>query len=329
MDIQVYRTAASSYQNSSFLKKEQEVLEGIAGVKYINSLKETTKDVPYILITNTHTNVEEIPDVILDKTLMMLHPNSGHDNISDDFIQKAKFPIILGNPIRSHAVSEYVMACLYKELTAIPNHSHWSMDRTWDRKLLRDQKVLILGYGHIGKILHQSLNPIVKNLNVYDPFVEKTTENFLINEFDLEMFQGVDVLIVAADLNSSSFQFINRKVLNKLAPKGLLINPARGEIIHEAELIAFLQQNPHFRCYLDVFEQEPFAPGYQNQLSNLNKTSHIAGVFKNLNSDIIEFEKKVIEDFVINYLPKMNDHQPIEKYSLNPQTESEHNLRIL
>ena len=115
MKIQVYRTGASSYQNSSFLKKEQTLLENITGVKYINSLKETVKDLPFILVTNTHTNMDEIPEVILNKTALMIHPNSGHDNISDEFIKEAAFPIVVGNPIRSNAVVEYIMSCIFKE----------------------------------------------------------------------------------------------------------------------------------------------------------------------------------------------------------------------
>lgn len=328
MKIQVYRTAASSYQNSSFLKKEQEVLESISGVKYINSLKQMAKDTSFILITNTHTQVEDIPEVILKKTHLMIHPNSGHDNIPQEFIEKVNFPIILGNPIRSHAVSEYVLSCLFKEHTEVPNHSHWSLDRTWDRKLLRDQKVLILGYGHIGKILASSLKPIVKDLKIYDPFVT-SEDSTIINQFDIEMFDKVDVLIVAANLNSTSHQFINRKILNKLNPKGMLINPARGEIVKEDELIAFLQQNPKFKCYLDVFETEPFAPGYQNQLANLNKTSHIAGVFKKINDDIISFEKKVIQDYVTNYLSNTSQQVSKENYDLGSSIQNDHDLRVL
>lgn len=302
MKVQVYRTGASSYQDSNFIKNEQVTLEKIPGVKYIYSLKETVKNLPSILITNTHTKVAEIPEIILNKTALMIHPNSGYDNIETSFIESANFPIVVGNPIRANAVVEYTMGCLFKEFTPIANHTHWQQSRTWDRKLLRDQKVLILGHGHIGKILNQSLSPLIAKLKVYDPFINENLPTNIIQDDDLNMFDGVEVLIIAADLNQSSQRIINRSVLNKLAANCLIINPARGEIIDEEALIAHLQQNPKAKCYLDVFENEPFPPGYQSKLHNLNKTSHIAGVFASLNDDIIQFEKQIIEDFVTNYL---------------------------
>jgi len=329
MKVQVYRTGASSYQNSSFLKKEQSSLESIPGVKYINSLKETVKDTPFILITNTHTNMDEIPEVILNKTALMIHPNSGHDNIPDEFIKNASFPIVIGNPIRSNAVVEYIISCIFKEITPIPNHSHWSSDRKWDRKLLRDHKVLIIGHGHIGSKLNQALSPLVNNLKVYDPNITQSLPSNIIHNFTHQIFDEVDILVLAADLNKSSREFINRAILNRLSQDVIIINPARGEIINEQDLIQYLQQNPKVKCYLDVFNQEPFAPGYLNEVSNLNKTSHIAGVFKELNNDIIAFEQQIIEDFVTNHLQTVNQDSFKKTYSDQVMTTDEVSLRVL
>ena len=85
MKLQVYRTNASSYQDSRFLSNEQRVLEEIEGIKYIQSLKEMDKNIPFVLITNTHTKPEEISQSILDNTVLMIHPNSGHDNFNAEF----------------------------------------------------------------------------------------------------------------------------------------------------------------------------------------------------------------------------------------------------
>ena len=145
MNLQIYRTNVSSYQNSQFLSNEKRVLEEIPGVKYIQSLQEIEKDTPFVLISNTHTRPEDVPSKILEKTLLMIHPNSGHDNIPDEFLKESAFPVIVGNPIRSNAVCEYTLSCLFQHFTRLPNHQFWPSTRSWDRKLLRDQKVLILG----------------------------------------------------------------------------------------------------------------------------------------------------------------------------------------
>ena len=91
---------------------------------------------------------------------------------------------------------------------------------------------------------------------------------------------------------------MNKSNINELNSECLILNPARGELFQEEELIHFLQKNPKSFAYLDVFEREPFAPGYGSQVSNLNKTSHIAGMYRRLNNDIISFEFLVIKDFI-------------------------------
>ncbi|MBD67066.1 MAG: hypothetical protein CME62_17825 [Halobacteriovoraceae bacterium] len=295
MNLQVYRTDSSSYQDSHFLAKEQKILESIPGVSYVKSLSQTQKEIPFVLITNTHTQIEHIPKTILDRTKLLVHPNSGYDNIGDEFVKKCSFPIVKGNPIRANAVAEYMLSCVFKEIAQVPNHLHWSSTRVWKRPLLRDQKVLIIGNGHIGQLLKNSLRPLVSQLTVYDPF---TKELGVENEFSHELFSKVNILLIAADLNDTSYHMVEKVALNELAKKNIIINPARGGIIKEEDLFDYLQQNSNSKCYLDVFEEEPFKAGFQAKLSNLNKTSHIAGVFDRLNQDIISFEYLIIKDFL-------------------------------
>lgn len=300
MKLQVYRTASSSYQDSQFVIKEKRTLEKIKGVKYVQNLGEVEPNVPFVLITNTDTKPQQIAKSIVSKTALLIHPNSGHDNISLDFVKSHNFPIVLGNPIRANAVCEYALSCLFHHFTKIPHQRHWSQSRQWSRKLLREQKVLILGYGHIGKILHQSLSPLCREVKVYDPF--SRANYFLENKWDESLFDDVSVLLVAASLNPTSHHMINHNLLKKLAQENIIINISRGEIIKEVELVQYLQKNPRSFCYLDVFEKEPFPPGHLNELSNLNKTSHIAGNHDRINSDIISFEYIVINDFMTHFL---------------------------
>lgn len=313
MNIQIFRTNASSYQNAQFFAKEKRVLEEIPGVSYKTSLKELENNIPIVLITNTHTKPREISRNILEKTVLMIHPNSGHDNICKEFVSSSDFPIIVGNPIRANAVAEYTLACIFKEYTPIPQHQHWSSDRTWERSLLRDQKILILGHGHIGKILFNTLNTLSPQTKVYDPFIDKKEiQPSIYKDWDETLFKDITILIIAASLNPTSYNLINTNVLNQLSPNCLIINPARGGIIKEADLVHFLQKNPKSKCYLDVFDKEPFKPGYLNEVTNLNKTSHIAGVYNKLNNDIISFEYLVLKDFIEYYGQNKTQEFPLE-----------------
>lgn len=302
MNVQIYRTNASSYQDPRFFQKEKETLEKIEGVRYIKSLNEINNDDPFILLTNTHTRPENLAKVLLEKTILIIHPNSGHDNYPVDFIKHAHCPIVVGNPIRSHAVVEYTMSTLFHHFTKIENHLHWDDERVWNRRLLRDQKALIIGHGHIGKVLARSLDSLCREVVVYDPFQKNEFQNpNFKTKYSAEMFDGVQLLILAASLNETSKHIVNAEVLKRLDPECIIINPARGALIKEDDLIHFLQKNPRAFAYLDVFEQEPFKPGYLHDLKNINKTSHIAGVYQGLNRDIIQFEHHIIKEFLQYY----------------------------
>lgn len=299
MNFQVYRTHASSYQDSKYLANEKKVLEEISDVNYIQTLQQYQPGSKIILITNTHTDPHLIPERILKETVLMIHPNSGYDNLSDEFRRSAEFPIIIGNPIRANAVVEYTLGCMFKHFSPIPNHHHWQTDRAYPRKLIRDQNILLLGHGNIGKILANSLTPLCPKLTVFDPFVEAQHIPYPIhNEWSNDLLKNVSILICAASLNQTSRRILNKSNINELNSECLILNPARGELFQEEELIHFLQKNPKSFAYLDVFEREPFAPGYGSQVSNLNKTSHIAGMYRRLNNDIISFEFLVIKDFI-------------------------------
>lgn len=301
MNLQVYRTNHSSYQNHLFFEQEKEKIESIPNVKYITSIGEIDNDANFVLLTNTHTIPESIPQKIIDKTALIIHPNSGHDNYKYDFVQNTNFPIILGNPIRSSAVAEYSMGCVFQHFTKIPNQLHWCSDRKWDRRLIRECNALILGFGHIGKILYKSLGPLVSNIDVYDPYHSQENNSFVHTSWSEELLKDKDIIIMAMGLNQSSINFLDHDKLKDLKSDVLIVNASRGEVIKEDDLLNFLKKNPKAQCYLDVFNQEPYSPGFMQECSNANKTSHIAGVYKNLNSAIIEYEHFIIQDFLYRF----------------------------
>lgn len=288
MKIQVLRLNLSSYQDEDFIQKEKTSFNEIDNVEYIESVSDLNPDSNYILITNTHTEVDKIADNILKRTVLVIHPNSGHDNISHNFITNNNFPVIRGNQIRANAVSEYILSCTFKHFIQMKNHLFWDKTRKWDRKLIGDLKVLIIGYGHIGSTVFKSLSPLCDNLEVIDP--QASAESIhpkLSTSYNESTFSDVELLIIAADLNDSTKDLINKQVLDKMSDSVVIINAARGEIINQKDLERHLELNPSSFAYLDVFENEPFLTSDFKNLRNVNKTSHIAGVFKSLNSKII------------------------------------------
>jgi D-3-phosphoglycerate dehydrogenase len=146
-----------------------------------------------------------------------------------------------------------------------------------------------LGHGHIGSLLKNSLTPLAQEVRIYDPYAGFTN-------LDLN---NIDVLIPACSLNKKNTHFIDKNFLLKLNEDFLLINAARGSLIHTQNLLDVLKNRPEAYAILDVFEKEPcnFENIYK-EVKNISLTSHIAGVYKNIDAATAHFEASMIFDFI-------------------------------
>jgi D-3-phosphoglycerate dehydrogenase / 2-oxoglutarate reductase len=313
MRYTIYRVNKSQYQDNKFILAEKKALELNPSLSYTNSVTEVMGDGEIILLTNSQTKIREIPAIILKKTALMIHPNSGWDNIDPDFIRDYKFPILVGNTIRANAVAEYILSCLFKHFTPIHSQHHWDNERKWDRQLIRDQKIVIFGHGHIGKLVFNALSPLCPKIYVIDPHEFSESSSNRLTSLPKDFLNDTDVVIPCTDLNRDTRHLINNSFLNEFNNPFIIINASRGQIINQDTLVQRLKKEYKSKVYLDVFETEPFRPGEFMGIENIHKTSHIAGVFENLNKDIISFERLIIEDF-IHSKTVSNELQFLTKY---------------
>ncbi len=281
----VSRINTSPYFSANFLELEKDTINNIAQVEMLAHPTTAPAD---IIITNTHTKIDQLSLAELNQCKLMIHPNSGYDNFSAEFVKNTIFPIVIGNPIRSHAVTNYILSALLNHYSSIVKEPNWNASRKWPRKLLSELNILVIGAGHIGSLLEQSLSPLVAKIQIYDPYKSETQIHF----------KNIDVVIPACSLNKENYHFINQHFLEKLNHDFLLINAARGQLVNTADLISILKERPKAFAILDVFEQEPFDFNEFLGLQNVLLSSHIAGVYKNIDHATIQFEFEVISDFI-------------------------------
>jgi D-3-phosphoglycerate dehydrogenase len=240
-----------------------------------------------ILITNTHTNIEQISDGDKAHCQLMIHPNSGYDNLTAELVASVDFPIVIGNPIRAQAVTNFILSALLSHYSPVPHVTSWDKTRKWPRLLLAELNILVIGMGHIGSLLKNSLIPLANTVNVYDPYQHHT---------DLDL-KNIDVVIPACSLNVKNLHMINREFLLQLKDDFLLINAARGDLVNTEELIEVLKLRPRAFAILDVFEKEPCDFSLFSSLTNISLSSHIAGVYANIDQVTANFVARVIADF--------------------------------
>ena len=110
--------------------------------------------------------------------------------------------------------------------------------------------------------------------------------------------EKADILILTCGLNLANRGLLNKEQFKRMKKDILIINPARGKLIKESDLMDFLTHNPKSRAYLDVFEKEPIDYQKFKDLKNIHLTPHIAGVFENLDHQIIKFETEVLQKYI-------------------------------
>ncbi|EPZ51433.1 4-phosphoerythronate dehydrogenase [Bacteriovorax sp. BAL6_X] len=294
MNYYFYRPEISSYQGEAFRVKERQSLEQL-GVKCVDTPIEIPDNENVIVISTSYTDNENIVSSLKHTNIALwIHPNSGYDNFSLDFVKNATFPIVLGNEIRANAVAQFYLQSLLNHQGNIPQRHQWDQARTYNRKLLHTKKTLIIGRGPIGERLGNALETLDVNVSYYDPYENKQQNT----KYFQEELTNSDIIIMACSLNKTSHHLLNEDIFSLLKNDVLIMNAARGKLIDQQALVSFLSKNKEAHAIIDVFEKEPIEFSEFNHLSNITLSSHIAGVYKGINDAIIKFEKRVVRDYL-------------------------------
>lgn len=258
------------------------------GLRYTHP--ENCDDSPLILITNTHTQLEHFKK-LLPQTKLIIHPNSGYDNLARDYQLINDIPVVVGHEIRANAVAEWILGSFWEAALKRPVHQTWEPKRQWNRTLLHKKEVVIFGHGHIGKKVSASLKAIGLQVHIIDPYIENHHKSF--KELEKKEYLA---LIVCCGLNDLNRQMFNKELFSHLS-FDVFINGARGGLVNEQDLKDYLARHSDASAYLDVFAEEPFGEEWINT-PQVIKSSHIAGVYQELDSALIDYEYKVLENFL-------------------------------
>ncbi len=299
MKYHIYRTHLSGYWPKNFLELEAAHLSKIDQCTYHGLCLDARKwQNQAIILSNTHFKPELITNTDWAKVSLVLHANSGFDNIiSKSFLDAYKGPILIAPTLRAQAVAEYNLQAWLGALGQIPFKSSWDNERSFIRRLANNQKVLIIGFGHVGKLSHQMIQATGASVDVYDPYIESKVANF-VNEIKWEKYNSI---IFCCSLTQSSQKLLSDDVWKKLSSEIIIINSARGGLVNLNSAIKFASNNLMSKIIIDVFEKEPFND-HGKLPANIYTSSHIAGVYDQLLDATHDWHIQMIKDFLANNL---------------------------
>lgn len=141
---------------------------------------------------------------------------------------------------------------------------------------LHGKRVLIVGYGDIGKTIEQMLAPFGVEITRVARSARTAPAVSPVEDLD-ELLPNAEIVILILPHTPQSHGLIGAKQIALMPQGALLVNSARGPIVQTDALVTALNAG-HIRAAIDVTDPEPLPPEHLLwQCPNLLLTPHVAG----------------------------------------------------
>lgn len=237
----------------------------------------------------------------VDRTVLAQFPclrivaklGTGMDNIDEAVCRAAGVAVVSAPGMNSVSTAEFTVM----QILALWKNAYEIRDRVrqhdYRRAVYHGRELVgatagVIGYGSVGKHVVERLRPFVQEVLVYDRAqasrcaIEVGNVRF-VTERDA-LLPTSDILILAVTLAGNE-RMVDASLLERVRSDVLLVNMARGGLVDEPALLAFLRTHPEAHYASDVLTEEPdytLPPERQRyrspllELPNVTYTPHIA-----------------------------------------------------
>jgi len=241
----------------------------------------------------------------------------GYDNVDIKVLKEKKITLLVTGTTTSTSPAEHIMFMILNISKSFNLFDQSVRDGKFDTIMhmehnsfeLFNKKILIVGFGRIGRKLIKRCLGFEMQVFVYDPFVDKKIiESFdgkKIDEID-EGLKEADILSLSVPLTKETNNMINIEKMKMMKKNAIIINTSRGNVVNEEDLNEALNKKIIYGAGLDVFLKEP--PSENNPLLKNKKvllSPHAATFTKECTSDMATQTAQNIVDFFENKLDKL------------------------
>ena len=192
----------------------------------------------------------------------------GFDNVDVKILKKNNIKLLITATTTSVSPSEHIMFMIMNlakgsgffdkavrndEFESIMHMNHNTFE-------LSNKKILIIGFGRIGRKLIKRCLGFEMKVYAYDPYVEKNKiESFggIKIENLLDSLKEADIISLSVPLTEETQNMITLDEMKMMKKNAIIINTSRGGIINEKDLNEALNKKIIYGAGLDVFEKEP------------------------------------------------------------------------
>ncbi|WGD37169.1 2-hydroxyacid dehydrogenase [Lysinibacter sp. HNR] len=183
--------------------------------------------------------------------------------------------------VHESATAELTLALILAMQRGLPDFIRGAKRGAWDqtqRDGLADHRVIIVGYGGVGKAIEARLRPFEVSITRVAHSARETPAGRIHAVEDLPaLLPDADIVVLALPLTPQSEGLVDDTFLGLMPKKALLVNIARGPIVDTAALVRHLDSG-HIRAALDVTDPEPLPAGHPLwETPNTLITPHVGG----------------------------------------------------
>ena len=201
----------------------------------------------------------------------------GYDTVDVAALNARKIALAIVGDVNSRAVAEHTLSLMLAAARRVVAHDlasrngNWNERNKFDSIELDGKRLLIIGYGRIGRRVGELAKAFGMNIVAYDPFVPEATKDL---QAELPKADYITLHMPGA-----KGAIIGAAELALMKPSAIIVNAARGGLVDEAALDAVLRARKIYGAALDVFVEEPPKPDHP-LLSNPHVTisPHNAGL---------------------------------------------------
>ena len=208
----------------------------------------------------------------------------GVDNIDLDAATRQGIAVMNTPGANAVAVAEHTLGMLLAMARHLCRADALMHAGRWEKKSLqgtelRDKTLGIAGLGRIGMEVARRARAFGMELVAHDPFVSAGVakeQGIRLASLD-ELYAAADYITLHVGLTPQTTGMINEAAIKKMKKGVRLVNCARGELVHEADLAQALKQGHVASAALDVFNEEPLKNSPLQTMENVILTPHIGG----------------------------------------------------
>ena len=303
----------------SFLKENEFKVIEIENFE-IQNLKEQLKDVDGILLRTTRLDKEILEHC--DNLKIISRHGVGYDNVDLDFLNENKIALCITSTSNAVSVAEHVLSFFIYLTKKLSLSDSLVKEGNFEKRSklpnffeLYKKKVLIIGFGRIGKEVAKRCLGFDMEVYVYDPFLDN--EIIIRNQcIPIEKNQGLaiaDFITIHLPLNGDTKNFISQTELNVMKKKSILVNTSRGGIVNENDLCIALESKKIQGAGMDVFVSEPPESNHPFfKLDNILLTPHNAALTLECRERMsLEASQNIV--FFLNNMSELNVENLVNK----------------